>query len=248
MFIQAIYIYADFSGYTDIALGIAKLFGINLTDNFNRPFFARNVSDFWRRWHISLSSWCNDYIFKTIIFKRRKWGQKAAVYGVFVTFIIIGIWHGAMWTYVILGILQGLAINYEFFTKRTRLRIGSKIPIFWNNFFSRVVTYTFMSFSLIFFFSKSFPDSIYFVKNMFVFKDNSLIGNDLGLEHKHIYIVSVAILIVFIIQIFEERGIRLIEKIESKPLWLRWTSYYLIIYIILMFGMFATTNFVYLQF
>ena len=107
MFLQTIQIYCDFSGYTDIALGSARMLGIKLTDNFERPFFAPNVSIFWRRWHISLSSWCNDFIFKSIILKRRKWGIWASTYAVFLTFLVIGIWHGPRWTFVILGLLQG---------------------------------------------------------------------------------------------------------------------------------------------
>jgi alginate O-acetyltransferase complex protein AlgI len=248
MFIQAIYIYTDFSGYTDIALGIANLFGISLTDNFNRPFFSTNVTNFWRRWHISLSTWCNDYIFKTIIFKRRKWGIKAAVYGVFVTFFIIGLWHGPMWTYVILGILQGIAINYEYFFKRKRLEIGSKIGKFWNDTLSRIITYMFFCFSLIFFFSHSLADSLYFVGHLFDFNNFVFVGNNLGLEIENVIIVSVAIVIVFAVEVLEERGIRIMEVIYKRPLWIRWSLYYIFILIIILYGQFATTNFIYFKF
>ena len=248
MLIQAIYIYADFSGYTDIALGIAGLFGISLTDNFNRPFFARNVSEFWRRWHISLSMWCNDYIFKTIIFKRRRWGKMASVYGVFITFLVIGIWHGAMWTFVVLGLLQGIAINYEFFTKRKRLTIGAKLPRLMNDTLSRLFTYVFFSFSLIFFFSHSFGDSIYFVTHLFDLRDLVIVGNDLGLELRHVWIAAIAIIVLLVIEFIEEEGFSILDYIHSQPLWLRWVIYYGIIIIIIMYGQFATTNFIYIQF
>lgn len=248
MLIQAVYIYTDFSGYTDIALGMANLFGITLTDNFSRPFFSTTVTNFWRRWHISLSSWCNDYIFRTIIFKRRKWGIKASVYGVFVTFFIIGLWHGPMWTYVILGILQGLAINYEYFTKQKRLFIGDKIGKFWNNTLSRIFTYLFFSFSLIFFFSHSLSDSLYFIRHMFDLKDIVFIGNNLGLEHHNVTVAIIAILILLIIEMTEEKGIRLLEFINQRPIWVRWSLYYLFLIIIFLYGMFATTNFIYFNF
>lgn len=246
--IQAIYIYTDFSGYTDIALGMAGLFGIKLTDNFNRPFFSTNVTNFWRRWHMSLSLWCNDYIFKTVIFKRRKWGTKAAVYGVFVTFLIIGIWHGPMWTFVILGLLQGIAINYEFFSKRTRLKIGSKIPVFWNNAVSRIITYLFFSFSLIFFFGHSLKDSLYFIRHLFDFKNSVMSGNNLGLEHRNVVIAIIAIIIMLVLEALEERGLRIIQRFEQMPRWARWTFYYVLIFIIFLYGQFATTNFIYFQF
>lgn len=247
-FVQIIYLYTDFSGYTNIALGIARFFGINLTDNFNRPFFSRNVSEYWRRWHISLSSWCNDYIFKTIIFKRRKWGQNAAVYGVFITFIIIGIWHGAMWTFVIIGLLQGLAINYEFFTKRKRLEIGAKIPVFWNNAISRIITFLFACFTHIFFFSHSFGDSMYFISNMFDLSNFVLIGNNLGLVREDFLIAIIAVIIAFIIESLIERKVDLLGILEKRPVWMQWIFYYILLFILLMFGKFATTNFIYFQF
>ncbi|MFN8239999.1 MAG: MBOAT family O-acyltransferase [Bacteroidales bacterium] len=216
MFIQALYIYSDFSGYTDIALGIARMFGINLTNNFSRPFFSTNVTNFWRKWHISLSTWCNDYIFKTIIFRKRKWGIKAAVYGVFITFFIIGLWHGPTWTYVILGILQGLAINYEFFSKKKRLEIGSKIPVFWNNLLSRFITFSFFGFSLIFFFSPSIKEASYFVTHLFYFPEIVGFENTLGLAFKDIIIVLLGIVLLFSVEIAEET-VDLHTKLLDQP-------------------------------
>jgi len=248
MFLQTIYLYMDFSGYTDIAIGIANLFGLNLTDNFIRPFFSRTVSEYWRRWHMSLSHWCNDYIFKTIIFKRRRWGKKASVYGVFVTFLIIGIWHGAEWTFVIIGLLQGIAINYEFFTKRWRLRMGEKVPLWLNNSVSRFLTFTFLSFSHIFFFSHSLSDAGYFIGHMFDFKDMVLVGNNLGLIQREVIIVAIAIIVIFLIEAVEERGHDLLISLTKTPLWFKWLAYYVIIFLIIKYGMFATTNFIYFQF
>jgi D-alanyl-lipoteichoic acid acyltransferase DltB (MBOAT superfamily) len=88
LIVETIYIYCDFSGYTDMALGSAKIFGINLIDNFNRPFLSKNVSEFWRRWHISLSSWCNDFIYNPFIVKFRRFGNVAVTGGIFLTFFI----------------------------------------------------------------------------------------------------------------------------------------------------------------
>ncbi len=162
LLVQLIYIYFDFSGYTDMALGSAKIFGINLIDNFNRPFLARNISDFWRRWHISLSSWCNDFIYNPFIVKYRRFGNAAVIPGIFITFFIVGIWHGANLTFVILGILQGIAIVYEFYSKRSRLRVASKLPKNIVNGLSRIIVFLFMSLSMIFFFSNSVADAWYF--------------------------------------------------------------------------------------
>jgi alginate O-acetyltransferase complex protein AlgI len=162
--IQPLYLYFDFSGYTDIAIGLAKTFGIDLLPNFNRPFFSQNVTTFWRRFHMSLSFWFNDYIFKQLSFRFRKWGIYASVFAVFVTFSLFGIWHGAGWNFMILGVLQAFALNYEFFTKRQRSEIFSKMPEFLRVWSGRLFTYIFFSLSLIFVFSPDLESSLnYFI-------------------------------------------------------------------------------------
>lgn len=167
--IQPIYLYFDFSGYTDIAIGFARIFGIDLLPNFNKPFLSQNVTNFWRRFHISLSSWFNDYIFKQISFKWRRLGKYASVSAVFITFALFGIWHGAGWNFMFLGLLQALAINYEFFTKKIRISIFSKLPDILRLFSGRVFTYLFFSVSLIFFFSFDLENSFKFISSMFEF-------------------------------------------------------------------------------
>jgi alginate O-acetyltransferase complex protein AlgI len=151
--IQPIYLYFDFSGYTDISIGFAKTLGIDLLPNFNRPFLSENVTTLWRRMHMSLSLWFNDYVFKQVSFRYRRWGKYAAVFAVFVTFTLFGIWHGAGWNFMILGFLQALAINYEFFTKKRRVAIFSKMSNFYRIWIGRLFTYLFFGVSHIFFFS-----------------------------------------------------------------------------------------------
>lgn len=151
--IQPLYLYFDFSGYTDIAIGFAKTMGIDLLPNFNRPFLSENVTTLWKRMHMSLSFWFNDYVFKQLSFKVRKWGKYAAVFAVFITFTLFGIWHGAGWTFMILGFLQALAINYEFFTKKWRVSVFSKMPDTLRIWVGRLFTYLFFGISHIFFFS-----------------------------------------------------------------------------------------------
>lgn len=155
-FLYPIQVYADFSGYTDIAIGSAKLFGINLMDNFKRPLLAKNVSDFWRRWHISLSSWVNDYIYNPIVYKRRDWGNAGVAYALLISFIVIGVWHGASWNFVVFGILQATALIYEVFTKKSRKNIAKKIPGFIYNNVSILLTFLFFTFSLIVFRTTTF--------------------------------------------------------------------------------------------
>ena len=151
--LQPLYLYFDFSGYTDIAIGVSKAFGINLLNNFNRPFFSENMTVFWKRFHISLSSWFNDYVFRQVSFKYRRFGIYATVIGLLITWTLFGIWHGAGWNFMILGLLQAIAILFEFVTKKQRNKIFSRIPELPRRWISRFFTFLFYGFSLTFFFA-----------------------------------------------------------------------------------------------
>jgi D-alanyl-lipoteichoic acid acyltransferase DltB (MBOAT superfamily) len=106
--LYSIQIYADFSGYTDMAIGVGKLFGFHLTKNFNYPLFAQNIADYWRRWHISLTSWLTDYVFMPLNVKWRDWGKWGTILAIIVDFVICGFWHGANWTFLLWGLYHGL--------------------------------------------------------------------------------------------------------------------------------------------
>lgn len=151
--IQPLYIYFDFSGYTDIAIGFSRVFGINLVPNFNKPFLAENITNFWKRFHMSLSSWFNDYVFMQLSFRLRKLKSHSTIITVFITWILFGIWHGAGWNFMVLGLIQALAIFYEFRTKKFRQRLFSYFSDAQGVFIGRSLTYLFYGFSLIFFFS-----------------------------------------------------------------------------------------------
>jgi len=245
--LQVFHIYCDFSGYTDIAIGIGKLFGLRLSNNFDRPLFSQNVSMFWRKWHMTLSNWCNDYIFKRILLKRMRWKKWAAVYGVFVTFLIIGIWHGSGWNFVILGALQGVAINYEFFTKRKRLQVASKLNSYWVKFFSRLIVFFFFAVTLVFFNAKSVGDSYYFITHLFKGVEWKLSGYNMGVTHTDHIIGLIGILIVLMFDYLNEKGIYIRDALKTRPVF-RWSLYYGLVISVLMFGKFAAADFVYFQF
>ncbi|MDP9040521.1 MAG: MBOAT family protein, partial [Bacteroidota bacterium] len=159
--------YADFSGYTDMALGFAKILGFDLMQNFNRPFFAKSVSEFWRKWHISLSTWFADYFYTPIAVAKRDWGKLSVVYAFFVTFIVLGFWHGPNWTFIIFGALQGFILTIEFFTRKTRKNIRKKIPEFLNSLVSMMFVFAYFGFSLIFFRAGTVPDALLIIKRIF---------------------------------------------------------------------------------
>ena len=126
-FFFSVQILCDFSGYSDIAIGIARILGFNLMKNFSKPYFARSIPEFWRRWHISLSTWLKDYIYipmggnRCSLFRR--------YFNIFVTFLISGLWHGAAWTYVIWGALHGFYQIVTISTQKIREKIGVKIGV-----------------------------------------------------------------------------------------------------------------------
>jgi D-alanyl-lipoteichoic acid acyltransferase DltB (MBOAT superfamily) len=247
LIIQALHLYCDFSGYTDMALGTAKIFGINLVDNFNRPFLAKSVGEFWRRWHISLSSWCNDFIFSPFIVKYRKMGIKITYVGIFLSFFVIGIWHGANWTYVVLGLLQGIAISYEFYTKRKRLQIASRLPQKFVVAFSRLITFLFFCITLIFFNSHSIQDAWYYITHLFSGLKLQLDGYDFIYDKGKFIFAIVLFAIIFLIEYLQETGVNVVEYFMNRPIYLRWASYYVILLLIYYFSG-TEKSFVYLQF
>ena len=123
-----LYLYADFSGYSDMARGLARLLGIRIVRNFNMPFNAAKVTEFWRKWHISLTNWFNEYIFNPTVILLRNWGKVSVAIALFLTFGISGLWHGADWKFGIWGLLHAAAMTYEYYTQRFRNRVLGVLP------------------------------------------------------------------------------------------------------------------------
>lgn len=160
-------IYADFSGYSSMARGCAKLLGIDLVQNFNMPLFSTSVSEYWRRWHISLTTWLNAYVYNPMVFKLKKWGKTGVIIGIFITFLISGIWHGAGWQYIIFGVLNGLAIIYEILTKDIRQKTLGKLPRVLNAIISNMLVIIFMLISWIFFRATTVPQAMNMIGRIF---------------------------------------------------------------------------------
>jgi alginate O-acetyltransferase complex protein AlgI len=151
----AIQIYCDFSGYTDMAIACARLLGYELTENFHFPFVARNIEDFWRRWHISLSTWFRDYVH--IPTRERFPSERGALGSILATMSLVGLWHGAAWTFVIWGAAQGLAMAIHRSWRRARGPVRDPAP--WAIALSIFATVYFTCASLIFFRAASFHDA-----------------------------------------------------------------------------------------
>jgi len=231
--LQPLYLYFDFSGYTDIAIGIAKTYGLNLLPNFNKPFLSENITTFWRRMHMSLSFWFNDYVFKQLSFKYRRWGIYSATFAVFITFTLFGIWHGAGWNYMILGFLQALAINYEFFTKRTRFILFSHLPSATRVWAGRICTYLFFGISHVFFFAPDTETAFQFYSKL---TDMSL-RLYLGVSSRFVFFFALGSLLVFmVLEILnldmKSKFVR-VESFWNNNRFLRLSTYYVLILFIL---------------
>ncbi len=162
-------IYCDFSGYSDIAIGTAKLFGINLMTNFRTPYFSRNIAEFWRRWHISLSTWFRDYLYIPLGGSRTT--KILIVRNIFIIFIVSGFWHGANWTYIIWGGLNAFYFLPIFLMKKNRKHLSTTtknkfIPSF-NELSNMFFTFILTVFAWIFFRSKTITDAFEYIKGIF---------------------------------------------------------------------------------
>ncbi len=161
-------IYADFSGYTDIAIGAARVMGFKLMTNFRRPFFARSTGEFWKRWHISLSSWFRDYLYISLGGNRVK--VPRMYLNLFIVFLVSGLWHGASWTFIIWGALNGFYVVFGLFSKPLRNKINnwtglSKLP--WLLVTTQILsTFLLTCFARIFFRSTSVSDAFVVVKKV----------------------------------------------------------------------------------
>jgi len=168
----AVQIYFDFSGYTDMALGTAMLFNINLTQNFNNPYFATSIADFWRRWHISFSSWILDYIFKPLQMNWRNWGSWGTAGALLVTFTVSGLWHGASWGFVIWGALHGVYMVCAVWYKPVQKKIYSLLKLsskYWLVKLLRgVFIFNLVSFAWIFFRVNNINDAFYIMKSIII--------------------------------------------------------------------------------
>jgi D-alanyl-lipoteichoic acid acyltransferase DltB (MBOAT superfamily) len=162
----ALQIYCDFSGYTDMAIGISLLFGYKIMDNFNIPFLATSIADYWRRWHISLSSWLLDYMFKPLQMKFRRMKVYGSALAVFLTFIAVGLWHGSNWTFVVFGIIQSTYLAVSLLTIKYRKAFYDKVGLSGTKFlkaFQILITFHLMLIGSIVFRS----DSLQTARNVF---------------------------------------------------------------------------------
>ncbi len=247
-------IYFDFSGYSDIARGSARVMGFELMLNFNRPFFAYKLSDYWRRWHISLYSWFNDYLFNPLSIRLRQWGIWAIVASILITFSISGLWHGAAWTYILWGVMHGIGLSIETLTKKPFKPIRKALGQYYNTL-TRVITLFFVGCTFVVFraanlhevftaFHSIFTDAI---PSIIRHRHGFLLG--LGLDRYSPFMI-ISIFIASILMLFAEYIFSLAKTREVffSSTALRMATYFIVLYSILFLGYFGEMQFIYFQF
>lgn len=241
-------IYGDFSGYTDMALGTARLFGLELLKNFNYPYFSRSMSEFWRRWHISLSSWFRDYIYIPLGGSRVSTLKK--VRNTFIIFLVSGFWHGANWTFIFWGGINALFIlpDILFKSKKTVTSVVAEGRLFPNAVEFLQVTTTFLVtvFAWIFFRAESLTHAFQYVHDIFTFRDINPFAH-IKLRRS---IVCILLIIPFIlIEWIGRESNYAIETLGLKwPRIWRWLFYSIIIFVIGMYMHSGGGEFIYFQF
>ncbi len=254
-FFFAIQILCDFSGYTDIAIGAAKVFGIDLSRNFNRPYFSKSIPEFWRRWHISLGAWFRDYLYFPLGGSRVvKWKMYR---NLLIVFVVSGIWHGASWNFLIWGFLHGvyqiIDVTLTPIIKVWCQNLKINVNAFAYKMYKVGLTFSLVTFAWIFFRANTLTEAYYIVKNLFHFNPEVILGNgiyEMGLSRTEFKIAYIALIILLIANLLE-RKYNLMELLKKQHLMLRWTLYVSLIFYILVYGVYGSNEkaaFIYFQF
>jgi alginate O-acetyltransferase complex protein AlgI len=238
----AFQVYCDFSGYSDIAIGVARLFGFSLMQNFRFPFFSRDIGEFWRRWHISLSTWLRDYVFAPM---GGSYGSRPRqLFNVLVTFLVSGLWHGANWTFVLWGAINGLyfvplLLGWRIVTYKRDVAAGRRLPRP-REAVAMLVTFAAVLVAFIIFRADSLPQAAVYLHGLVT---HPWIGRNL-VPYLPLLLVCAGLWSVEWVQ--RKRAYAL--EIPRMPLAIRWGIYVAGILAFLLFGNFGAQEFIYFQF
>jgi D-alanyl-lipoteichoic acid acyltransferase DltB (MBOAT superfamily) len=238
-------LYLDFSAYSDIAIGISRMIGFRLTENFKRPYFAASFSDFWKRWHITLSSWFRDYLY--IPLGGNRGSARRVAINVMIVFLVSGLWHGASWNFAIWGGLNGLfLIALDPLLTRTLGRAGVL-----GRWLSAFVVTSFWTLSLAFFRGQTFATATLLLRNLFAGRPE---GFEVPAYHESFpWTVTFAMLaLLLVVEGFREKWGESVERINAAPRPVRWSMYFALCWVILLFGAHGVEmedkQFIYFQF
>ena len=251
-------IYCDFAGYTYIAIGAAKVMGFQLMNNFNTPYLATSIKDFWDRWHISLTSWFRDYLYFPLGGSRK--GKIRKYINIMIVFTVSGLWHGASWHYVAWGALHGvMRVAGELTGKlRTRVRglLHMRTDVLSFKVWQIFVTFVLVTVAWVFFRAESTRQAVDIVVSMFsqwnpwVLTDGSLLG--IGLDGKDWNVLLVSVLFLIVVECFYYKKVALVETFAKQNLLFQMLVFYIGIMAVVIFGVYGpaynATQFIYFQF
>lgn len=235
-------VYADFAGYSSIALGASRMMGVRLMTNFKRPFISDSIGEFWRRWHISLSTWLRDYLYTPLVIQLRNWGRSGIILSLLISFLIIGLWHGANWTFVVFGLWHGLALCYELVSQRSRSSLKKKLGARFYGAISILGTFIFFNLTLPFFRAGSIEEA-FMILGKFLHPGRTFFTPP---NPEILIYCIVAVVSVIVIDIYFEWSCNRYyfnPRLATK----KWPIVILVV-VILMTGVFDGSQFIYFQF
>lgn len=252
-----IQVFCDFSGYSDIAIGAARVMGFKLMTNFNMPFHARTVSDFWRRWHISLSTWFRDYVYLPL--GGNKQGRMKIYRNLFIVCLLSGLWHGASWLFVLWGLLQGGYMIFAHLTKDVRKRINEALCItrvkWLDHGLDIILTFSLTAFARVFFRGRNLHDAWYFIKKLpklprelwaylvtGKWRVLGMPGNTEALWMSFTFIVMMEVAHLLKLKYNLE------DTFSQKPTLVRWSLYFAGMILLVFYGVYNRQQFIYFQF
>ncbi len=241
----AFQIYCDFAGYSNIAIGAAKVMGFKLMTNFNRPYFSRSISEFWKRWHISLSTWFRDYLYISLGGNRVK--VQRIYLNLFLVFVISGLWHGANWTYIIWGAINGFYLVFAIFTEKWRKKLNHVIfldraPHF-HNYLQIGITFILACFAWIFFRANNVNDALMIVEHIFSFQGSIYIE-----DYQQLIYGFAGIGFLLFIEIMREYNIHSALPFVTNHRYKEVLAYTVLVILIMTVGVFDGGQFIYFQF
>ncbi|MGN0437961.1 MAG: MBOAT family O-acyltransferase [Lachnospiraceae bacterium] len=254
----AVQIYCDFSGYSTIAMGVAKIMGVSLMENFDAPYLSVSVAEFWRKWHISLTSWFKDYLYIPLGGSRK--GKARKYLNKLIVFLVSGLWHGAQLSFVFWGGLNGVYQIIGEFLQPVRDKMVTVLHLnresAGHKLTKMIITFLLVDFSWIFFRANRLLDafaiikSMIFVHNPWILFDDSLYN--CGLDQKSFFLMLISIGVLLFADICKAKGIKIREVVVKQDMWFRVLFISVAIGLILLFGMwgpsFDQANFIYFQF
>jgi D-alanyl-lipoteichoic acid acyltransferase DltB (MBOAT superfamily) len=241
-------IYCDFSGYSDIAIGSARVLGFTLMENFRTPYYSRSISEFWRRWHISLSTWFRDYLYRPLGGNRVC--RQRHMFNLMVTFAVSGLWHGARWTYVVWGLLNGVYLVIGVATKPIRNWVGDALGLHEDHPFRQMIavicTFTLVCIGWVVFRADNLGDAAYILSHFWKQWDIAQIRTEQFLL-RQLPVALLAIVLLECIQWMQPR-FSLSNLLTQRSIVLRWPVYACFVLGVVLFGVYRSNQFIYFQF